>query len=143
MSKRGLVTAAGSEALDRATAALADAEEERRAFANDTTARKVLGEDRWLEALTARARAEDGARAAMQEVLAAGPAKVPDVAAYDSLALEERKRVLASSIDAVFVARGHSRAPLSERVTILWRGTGPEDLPRPGIENGPVRSYAA
>ena len=40
--------------------------------------------------------------------------------------------------DWVIVERAHTRAPLDERVTILWRGEGPDDLPRRGRDNGPT-----
>jgi hypothetical protein len=57
------------------------------------------------------------------------------------LVIQDRKRVLGSSIDAVFVKRAHARVPIEDRVTILWRGEGPDDLPRRGRDNGSVRPY--
>jgi hypothetical protein len=59
------------------------------------------------------------------------------------LPAQERKRILSSSIDAVFVERASSDTPLPDRVRILWRSEGPDDLPRRGRDNGPIRSYPA
>jgi hypothetical protein len=61
---------------------------------------------------------------------------------YDELPLSDRKRILGSSIDAVIVERAHSHVPVEQRVRILWRGEGPDDLPRRGRHNGPIRPYA-
>jgi hypothetical protein len=41
-----------------------------------------------------------------------------------------RKRILGSSIDAIIVKRAHTRVPIEDRVTILWRGEGPDDRGR-------------
>lgn len=70
-------------------------------------------------------------------------ADVEVVAGYDELEMGDRKRVLGSSVDVVFVKRAHARVPVEERVTILWRGEGPHDLPRRGRDNGSVRPYTA
>lgn len=130
-----------STALQAATDALSTAEEELAAFAADLTARRMLG-DGYHAALEARSRAVNDAQAAMQKML--GPAtKIETAKSYDALCIEDRKHVLASSIDAVIVKRGHSRIPIEDRVTVLWRGEGPDDLPRRGRDNGPVRSYIA
>jgi hypothetical protein len=61
--------------------------------------------------------------------------------AHGDVPMTDRRRILGSSVDAVIVSRGHSRVPIEERVTILWRGEGPDDLPRRGRDNGPVRPY--
>src|ERR1022692_214266 len=127
-----------STALQVATDALSTAQEEMTAFAADLTARRMLG-DGYHAALEVRSKAVNDAQAAMQKAL--GPAaSIDTVESYDELPIEDRKRILGSSIDAVIVKRGHSRIPIEDRVTILWRGEGPEDLPRRGRENGPVRS---
>jgi site-specific DNA recombinase len=130
-----------SAALQVATDALSTAQEEMAAFAADLTARRMLG-DGYHAALEARSRAVNDAQAAMQKAL--GPAaSIDTVESYDELPIEDRKRILGSSIDAVIVKRGHSRIPIEDRVTILWRSEGPDDLPRRGRENGPVRPYVA
>ena len=141
MSGEGVVSAADTDALDRASVALAQAEDELREFASDLTARRLLG-DTYHDAMAARSSAVQKARVAMEQAMAPTTA-APDVHRYDELPTEDRKRILAASIDAVFVARAHSRVPIEDRVTILWRGTGPDDLPRRGRDNGTVRAYLA
>jgi site-specific DNA recombinase len=128
-----------SEALHAATKALSEAQEEMAAFASDLTVRRVLG-DGYHAALEARSKAVNQAQVEMQRAL--GP--IPNggtIESYDELPIEDRKRILGSSVDAVIVERGNSRIPIEERVTILWRGEGPDDLPRRGRDNGPVRPY--
>jgi site-specific DNA recombinase len=128
-----------SATLQSASDALSVAEEELASFAADLTARRVLGSG-YHEALTARAAAVDAAQADLK-CATAGPATVENIERYDDLPVSDRKRILGSSIDAVIVKRAHSRVPVEDRVTILWRGEGPDDLPRRGRDNGPVRPY--
>ncbi|HEY5193014.1 MAG TPA: recombinase family protein [Solirubrobacteraceae bacterium] len=140
MASRALSMQQDSEALRAAAPKLEAAEEELRAFASDLTARRLLGSD-YHAALELRAAAVDQARAELQQA-SASVASPEAIEGYDELPLEERKRILSSSIDAVIVKRGHAHAPVDERVTILWRGEGPDDLPRRGRDNGPIRTYA-
>ncbi len=128
-----------SQALQRATDALAEAEAELAAFAADTTARRVLGAG-YHPALQARARAVNEAQSELRQASAGAPS-AELIEGYADLPVLERKRILGSSIDAVIVKRGDARVPVCERVTILWRGEGPDDLPRRGRDNGPVRPY--
>lgn len=139
MADQTLAVSGDSQALQAATQQLDEAEEELAAFAGDTRARKALGAH-YHEALEMRARAVDEARVMLQQVSAPTPS-AELIETYDELTIDERRRVLGSSIDAVMVWRADRHAPVSERVRILWRGEGPEDLPRPGRDNGPVRSY--
>jgi site-specific DNA recombinase len=129
-----------STALQAATDELSVAQEELAAFAADLTARRVLG-DGYHAALEARSKAVNDARAEMQKAL--GPAANMETDEYHELPIDVRKRVLAGAVDAVIVKRGHARIPVEDRVTILWRGEGPDDLPRRGRDNGPIRSYIA
>jgi site-specific DNA recombinase len=140
MAAEGFVVQPDSSALQSAAKALSEAEEELASFATDLTARRVLG-DGYHDALAARAAAVDAARTQVQRAtpVAASP---PELAQYDELAVLERKRILGSSIDAVIVKRAHARVPIGERVTILWRGEGPDDLPRRGRDNGTIRPYS-
>jgi hypothetical protein len=126
-------------ALQSAAEELAAAEEELAAFATDVTARRLLGTG-YHAALEERTTAVSRAQADLQKasaVIASGEA----VESYNELPVADRKRILGSSIDAVIVKRAHARVPIEERVTILWRGEGPEDLPRRGRDNGPVRPF--
>jgi site-specific DNA recombinase len=141
MASEALTVQQDSEALALAAEALAAAESELEEFAADLTARRVLGA-RYHRALQARAGAVEQARAQVARAAAQGPAAI-EIESYDELPVEDRKRILGSSIDAVIVARAPARTALSERVTILWRGEGPDDLPRRGRDNGAVRPYVA
>ncbi|HEY2632305.1 MAG TPA: recombinase family protein [Solirubrobacteraceae bacterium] len=140
MENQALTVKQDSQALQAAVTALELAEEELAAFAADLTARRVLGSG-YHAALEARVAAVDQARAELQRVSAAVPT-TDDIEGYDALPVEDRKRIISSSIDAVIIERGNSRVPVEERVTILWRGEGPDDLPRRGRHNGPIRPYA-
>jgi DNA invertase Pin-like site-specific DNA recombinase len=130
-----------SDAVQGASQALSAAEEELAAFAADLTARRLLG-DGYHAALEERTRAVERARIELQRSLVRTPRHEP-IEGYDDLDVSDRKRILGSSIDAVFVKRAHSRVPVEQRVTIVWRGEGLEDLPRRGRDNGPVRAYGA
>jgi DNA invertase Pin-like site-specific DNA recombinase len=139
MAREAVAVQQDSKGLQDAAEQLSLAEEELSAFAADTTARRLLGSG-YHPALEERTAAVRRAQAQLNRVLACTP-RGGSVETYDELTIEERKRVLGSSIDAVIVGRGHSRVPIEQRVTILWRGEGPQDLPRRGRENGPVRPY--
>jgi hypothetical protein len=57
------------------------------------------------------------------------------VDAWPSLSVSERRHLLTAALDAVIVksVRGSGRAvPVQDRVRILWRGQGPDDLPGRG-----------
>jgi site-specific DNA recombinase len=129
-----------SASLQAVTESLSVAQEELQAFASDLTARRLLGQ-RYHAALEVRARAVDEAQIAVQRVVGS-MSNAGGVQNYDELPIEARKRILGSSIDAVIVKRGHARIPIEDRVMILWRGEGPDDLPRRGRDNGPVRPFA-
>jgi site-specific DNA recombinase len=128
-----------SAELESASVALTSAEEELASFAADLTARRMLGSG-YHDALAARAAAVDAAQAELKRATA-GTATLENIERYDELPVPDRKRILGSSIDAVIVGRAHSRVPVEDRVTILWRGEGPDDLPRRGRDNGPIRPY--
>ncbi len=141
MEDQALRVGVDSEGLACAVAELQEAEQELESFASDLTARRLLGGG-YHAALQARATAVDEARAKVMAAGALGP-DTEMIATYDELSLEERGRILSSSIDAVIVAAGDTSAPLEERVRILWRGEAPDDLPRRGRDNGPIRPYVA
>jgi DNA invertase Pin-like site-specific DNA recombinase len=142
MAEEALTIQHDSDALQSATEKLSEAETELAAFAADLTLRRVLG-DGYHAAIEARATAVNQAQAELQRALA--PAAGGEaIEGYDDLPVEDRRRILGSSIDAVIVERADARVvPIEGRVTILWRGEGPDDLPRRGRDNGPVRAYAA
>ncbi len=140
MQDQALAVKHDTRTLQAAAEQLQAAEDELAAFASDTTARRLLGSG-YHAALETRSTALDSARLALQQASAVAP-DAQTIETYDELPIEERKRILSSSIDAVIVKRAEARTPIEQRVTILWRGEGPEDLPRRGRDNGPVRPYA-
>jgi DNA invertase Pin-like site-specific DNA recombinase len=140
MQTEALTVEHDSQLLRRATDALSAAEEEQSAFAVDLTARRVLGGG-YHAALQARARAVTEARSELRRAMAGAP-NAELIEGYADLPVADRKRILGSSIDAVIVSRADARVPVEDRVTILWRGEGPDDLPRRGRDNGPIRAYA-
>jgi hypothetical protein len=93
------------------------AEGVRAAFAADTTARRLLGEA-YHAAIEARVTIVNQAQAELQQALASVPS-LHDIESYDQLSVQERKHILGSSIDAIFLKRGHNRIPVEDRVTIL------------------------
>ncbi len=140
MAREALSVQHDTDALQNATEKLSEAEAELQAFAADLTLRRVLGNS-YHAAVEARAAAVNQAQAELQRALA--PVVGGDaIEGYDDLPIEDRRRILGSSIDAVIVKRDDASVPIADRVTILWRGEGPDDLPRRGRDNGPVRAYA-
>ncbi len=139
MAQEALTVQHDSEALQSATEKLSEAEAELAAFAADLILRRVLGSGYHAAAET-RAAAVNQAQTELQRALV--PVSDSDaIESYDDLPIEDRRRILGSSIDAVIVRRDDASVPIEDRVTILWRGEGPDDLPRRGRDNGPVRAY--
>lgn len=139
LAREAVTVQQDSKVLGTATSALSAAQEELALFAADLTVRRVLGEG-YHAALEARSQAVKQAQAELQRAVGSTQ-NAETVERYDELPIEDRKRILGSSIDAVIVKRGHARISIDDRVTILWRGEGPDDLPRRGRDNGPIRPY--
>lgn len=138
-----------SDAYSRAQEQLAEAEAELDAFLADVAGAGALRRvSRYEQALTARTAAVEQARARVTDVEATLDSAGVDAATWsfdidewwESAAQETRQRALRAAIDVVFL-RGPGRGPVQERVRILWRGQGPDDLPRRGRENGGIRPY--
>jgi hypothetical protein len=114
---------------------LQDAEAELVAFRDDLRIRSVLGQDGFLAGLQARTSALTAAQEALDRAQAGSPP--PDLGAslddWESLSILERRALLRSGIDCIFVRRSRFKAPMNERVRILWHGEAPDDLPRPGV----------
>lgn len=72
--------------------------------------------------------------------LASSTATLEDVETWDSLSVDERRRILGGAIDAVFIRRGSG---VDERSLIVWAGDLEGDLPAGGKRRGlPITSYA-
>ncbi|MFI5003466.1 MAG: recombinase family protein [Solirubrobacterales bacterium] len=136
------------EEMAAALGALQDAQENLNAFRENTEAIRLLGDDwsTWLaQYVDAVSQAEQridalGARA---EVGAHGLT----AEALRSLPREEKQQVVRAFVDVVFLrpaqgGRGRHASPVSDRALILWKGTGPSDLPRPRRRGGPIQSFS-
>lgn len=53
----------------------------------------------------------------------------------------DRNDALRDAIDTIMVRKMPGKPPVSARTIIMWRGQGPDDLPRRGADNGPVRGF--
>lgn len=147
---RGIIGRAvpDSDELDAARRELREAEAELTAFTSDLeTAQRLRSVGQYEQALDPRLRAVEATRQRLGQLTAELPDEVDlenwefDIDEWwEPASTETRIRVLNASIDAVFV-RGPGKSRLEERVLILWRGQGPDDLPRRGRANGPLRSF--
>lgn len=124
----------------------ADAAERELVAWRDDQAIVDLGRNLYLEGLQTRAQRRDAAHDALQDAL--GDLQSADAFEhavslrneFPLLPVEEQRALLASTIDVVFLRRGRS-IPISDRALILWRGQGPNDLPR-RAKPQPLRSFA-
>jgi site-specific DNA recombinase len=137
-------------AIDAAVQAAEDAERELDEYlaANLVT---VVGQERFRSGVELRQGVLDSAGAdltearqasAFADALSLTPGDLAE--AWPSLCVSERRHLIAAAVDAVMVraVRGSGRAvPLEERVLILWRGQGPDDLPRRG-RRVPLSSFS-
>jgi hypothetical protein len=134
--QRTFTEVADTDELAAALRELEVAEADLEQMRNDTTARRRLG-TRWVEFVEPYVAAAEAAQAhldAMQQAQHA-PAIRLTADAYRAMSRQERADALRSVIDCVFVRnvggpRGRYAVPIDgARVRILWRGTGPGDLP--------------
>jgi site-specific DNA recombinase len=126
---------AGDQELLAAERRLSEAEGELDAVL-DTRLQEVLGgasSERYLEMVRSRrsqvdleARAVARTRAAQTSLVDADLLKL-----WPELPLHDRRRLLRSTIDAVFVRPGPPRGDIRKRLYFAWRGEAPE-LPRSG-----------
>jgi DNA invertase Pin-like site-specific DNA recombinase len=127
----------GSKEVEEAEAALLAAETELDATL-DTRLAEALGSDsaRYLELVGSRQEAVDAARGVLADAtgkqIALPKADIWEI--WPDLDLHERRRLLASALDCVFVRRGRDAA---SRTHLCWRGEAPE-LPRSGARWTPL-----
>jgi len=60
---------------------------------------------------------------------------------YDDLPVGYGRCIFSTSIGVVIAKRDHASFPVEDWLTILCYSEGPDDLPRRGRDNGPVRAY--
>ena len=114
---------ADTDALALASDALVEAEIELDA-ALDTRLAKILDDDRRMALVRNRQGVVERCRQELADARTAQPP--PDVrllATWPDLSLQERRHLLGSVLDAVFVRRG---TDVGERTFLCWRGEGPE-----------------
>ena len=135
--QRTFVDVPDSAELEGALAALEAAQQDLDEMRLDTAARRRLG-TRWLDFVEPYITAVEDAQARVDDVRAAagGEPRIELTAeAYRAMPREARAAALREMIDCIFVRnvggpRGPQAVPIDEeRVRILWRGTGPSDLP--------------
>jgi hypothetical protein len=123
--------AAASEAIDAAARAVAEAEHELDLFVNNPKLLTVLGEQKFLEGVETRQQAFDQARQDLaqlrqQSSLAEELADGDMLAAWPTLGVQEKRRLMHGLLDRVVIRRADRRGrhaqPISERAQIVLRG---------------------
>jgi site-specific DNA recombinase len=140
-SEGGLLAQAtsASEALDDAQRNLTDAEHELDLFLQTPRLLTLLGEDKFLEGAEVRQQALDEARATVSEIgqqsaLAQELADGDLIAAWPTLTIQEKRRLMHGLLDRVTVKRATGRGrhadPISDRTQIVLRGNVLLDEPQ-------------
>jgi site-specific DNA recombinase len=133
---------AASEAIDTATRAAQEAEHELDLFVNNPRLLTVLGEERFLDGVESRQQALDQARLDVaqlrqQSSLAEELGDGDLLAAWPTLSVQEKRRLMHGLLDRVVVTRATGRGrhaePIAERAQIILRG----DV---ALTNDPARS---
>jgi hypothetical protein len=136
-----------SQTIEAAAGAVAEAEHELELFVNNPRLLTLLGEARFMEGAETRQAALDEARNALarhrqQHSLAAELADGDLLAAWPTLAISERRRLMYGLLDQVIVTRATSRGrhagPIADRVEIILRGGTPLDGGKPSVANEPL-----
>ncbi|MGN6869555.1 MAG: recombinase family protein [Solirubrobacteraceae bacterium] len=135
-----------STGRDRVVAELEQARSDLEDFRQDRAARRRLG-GQWLEWLDTYLRAVsdlEGELRAIDERSGVGLEGLTRDR-YLALDVDDRREVLGGFVDCIMVrpsrGRGRHVDPVERRTRILWRGQGPDDLPRRRVVN-PIVSYA-
>jgi DNA invertase Pin-like site-specific DNA recombinase len=121
-----------AEQLDQARTELA-------AFANDLTARRLLG-DAYHDALETRVSAVEEAEAELASLDAGREQLALSQLSWDSLDPAETREVLSGALDAIYVRRGRGM-PVEERACLVWSGELDEDAPSRGRAMDTLRPF--
>jgi site-specific DNA recombinase len=139
----GVLTRPASNRADitRARRVLAEAEAELAAWIEAVSVREV-GRDAYTAGLIIRQQRRKESQQALDAVAgcaSVGLPALPDVPAlWPGLSTDDRRRLLATGIDAVMLRRGRD---ITARTLILWAGQAPADLPARG-RRVPLASFA-
>jgi DNA invertase Pin-like site-specific DNA recombinase len=130
---------------DRVAAELEQARSDLEDFRQDRAARRRLGGE-WLEWLDTYLRAVSDLEAELRAIDDRSGAGFEGLTRDRYLALEvdDRREVLGGFVDVMMVrpsrGRGRHVDPVERRARVLWRGEGPDDLPRRRVVND-IKSY--
>jgi site-specific DNA recombinase len=131
---------ASTKALDDAVAAVEGAESELADYRDEPGIMAAIGKERFIEGLEARAEVVRIAQAKLNEARQQTAMNGHDattsgdlIEAWPTLTIAEKRALLTASLDAIFIrSNGGSNKPVADRSLLLWRGEGPDDLPRRG-----------
>jgi hypothetical protein len=131
---------ASTKALDDAVAAVEGAESELADYRDEPGIMAAIGKERFIEGLEARAEVVRIAQAKLNEARQQTAMNGHDattsgdlIEAWPTLTIAEKRALLTASLDAIFIrSRGGANVPVADRSLLLWRGEGPDDLPRRG-----------
>lgn len=137
MAGTRLVAAETGTKIEQAQDQLLRLEAELATFAADTTVREALGATAYHAAIQSRADGISAARETLRS-LSTSTTTLAGVETWDSLSVDERRRILGGAIDAVFIRRG---SDADDRSLIVWAGDLKGDLPTGGRGNGPITPY--
>lgn len=141
MAGTAMAAAQTNTEIEHARDHLVTLESELARFAADTTVRDTLGESAYHAAMRSRAQGVETAREALR-TLSASTVSLEGIENWDSLSIDERRRILGGAIDAVFIRRAPRGSSVDDRCLIVWAGDLKGDLPAGGGKrNGPIASY--
>lgn len=117
--------AADSSEIDSVTALLTEAESERDA-ALDGKLRDLVDTEAFYRVVKERQARVDGLRQRLAELRQASGSRPPSNLRelWPDLEVVERRQLLASALDCVFVRRGYTQRSIADRVHVLWKGSG-------------------
>jgi DNA invertase Pin-like site-specific DNA recombinase len=122
---------ASSEKVEEATRAVAEAEHELDLFVNNPTLMSLLGEQKFVEGVEVRQRALDETRRTLSE--ASSQSQLADelgdgdlLAAWPTLTMADKRRLMHGLLDRVVITRATSRGrhagSVGKRIEIVFRG---------------------
>ena len=125
-----------SKAVDDALVQLEEAERDLDVFTNEPRLMTSLGPQKFTAAVETKVDAVRVAQKQLEEArrhgALTGPITPGDlIEAWPSLTIAVKRTLLTASLDAVFVRSGKG-VPIEDRIRLVWRGDGPDDLPRRG-----------